>query len=238
MRAGMATIMAGTITTTDRPTPLPLPLMAWLSPGFPIGAFAYSHGLEAAVESGDIHDAASCTAWIADLVEAGSIRSDCTMLALAYRAEDGRSLNDLALALAPSSERRLETASQGTAFAVAVAAAWPTPALDNAIQQIGADEVALPVVVGVAAAAHDLPLNATLGAFALAAVSNLVSAVLRLGPIGQTEAQRIIATLCPAVERLAACAATSTMADIGSAGWRADIASMRHETQYSRLFRS
>ena len=217
---------------------LPLPLLVWLSPGFPIGAFAYSHGLEAAVESGDIHDAATCTAWISDLVEAGSIRSDCVMLALAYRAEDGRSLNDLALALAPSSERRLETASQGTAFAVAVAAAWPTPALGDAIQQIGTEEVALPVVVGIAAAAHDLPLTTTLGAFALAAVSNLVSAVLRLGPIGQTEAQRMIATLCPAVERLAAWAATSTLADIGSAGWRADIASMRHETQYSRLFRS
>ena len=217
---------------------LPLSLMAWLSPSFPIGAFAYSHGLEAAVESGDIHDAATCTAWIADLVEAGSIRSDCVVLSLAYRAEDGRSLNDLALALAPSSERRLETASQGTAFAVAVAGAWPVPALDDVMRRIGTEEVALPVAVGAAAAAHDLPLVATLGAFALAAVSNLVSAVLRLGPIGQTEAQRIIATLCPALERLAAWAATSTLADIGSAGWRADIASMRHETQYSRLFRS
>ena len=217
---------------------LPLPLMAWLSPSFPIGAFAYSHGLEAAVESGVISDAATCTAWIADLVEAGSIRSDCVMLALAYRAEDGRSLNDLALALAPSSERRLETASQGTAFAVAVAAAWPAPALADVMRRIGTEEVALPVAVGAAAAAHDLPLVATLGAFALAAVSNLVSALLRLGPIGQTEAQRIVAALCPAVERLAAWAATSTLADIGSAGWRADIASMRHETQYSRLFRS
>jgi urease accessory protein len=239
MRTTTHMTMVGTITTTtDRPAFLPLPLMAWLSPSFPIGGFAYSHGLEAAVESGDIHDAASCATWLADLVDAGSIRSDCVLLSLAYRAEDKGQLNELALALAPSSERRLETASQGTAFAVAVAAAWPALAIDDFLRQAGIDETALPVAVGVAAAAHELPLAATLGAFALSSVSNLVSAVLRLGPIGQTEAQRIIATLCPALDRLAAWAVTSTRADLGSVGWRADIASMRHETQYSRLFRS
>lgn len=217
---------------------LPLPLLAWLSPSFPTGAFAYSHGLEAAVESGDIRDSASCAAWIEDLVEVGSIRSDCVLLAAAYGTEDRHGLNALALALAPSSERRLETASQGTAFLLAVAAAWRAPAIDDFVRRNATDEVALPVAVGVAASAHGLALDATLGAFALAGVSNLVSAVVRLGPIGQTEAQRIIAALCPAVDRLARWAATSTLDDVGSAGWRADIASMRHETQYSRLFRS
>ena len=233
----MPTIMGATATAMAS-AGLPLALMAWLSPAFPVGAFAYSHGLEAAVEGGDIRDAASCAGWLADLVAAGSIRSDCVVLAGAYRAHDNEGLNALALALAPSNERRLETASQGTAFMTAAAAAWPAPAIDAFMTLVGPGDTALPVAVGIAAAAHGLPLGATLGAFALGAVSNLVSAVVRLGPIGQTEAQRIIAALCPALDELAAWAATSTLADVGSAGWRADIASMRHETQYSRLFRS
>ena len=215
-----------------------LALFAWLSPGFPVGAFAYSHGLEAAVESGDVHDRATCAAWIDDLVAVGSIRSDCVLLAAAWGAADPLRVNDLALALAPSRERHLETSSQGTAFLAAVAAAWPAPALVRFVEQVADGDTAYPVAIGVAAAAHDLPLRETLAAFALAAVSTLVSAVLRLGPIGQSEAQAIIAGLCPTLGMLADWAATSTLADLGGAAWRADIASMRHETQYSRLFRS
>ena len=215
-----------------------LPLFAWLSPAFPVGAFAYSHGLEAAVESGDISDDATCAAWIDDLVAAGSIRADCVLLAAAWAAADPRPVNALALALAPSQERRLETSAQGTAFLVAVAAAWPAPAIETFVSELKEGDAAYPVAVGVAAAAHDLPLRDTLAAFALAAVSNLVSAVLRLGPIGQSDAQAIIAACCPALEKLAAWAETSTLTDLGTATWRADIASMRHETQYSRLFRS
>ena len=215
-----------------------LPLFAWLSPAFPVGAFAYSHGLEAAVESSDISDAATCAAWIDDLVAAGSIRADCVLLAAAWAADDAMPVNALALALAPSQERQLETGTQGTAFLTAVAAAWPAPNITRFRTALDDAETAYPVAVGVAAAAHGLPLRDTLAAFALAAVSNLVSAVLRLGPIGQSDAQAIIAACCPALEKLAAWAETSTLADLGTATWRADIASMRHETQYSRLFRS
>ena len=216
-----------------------LPLLAWLSPAFPVGAFAYSHALEAAVECGDIHNAATCAAWIDDLVACGSIRADCVLLAAAWAAADPLSVNALALALAPTCERRLETSTQGTAFVAAVTAAWPAPKIERFTAMLGDDgEAAYPVAIGVAAAAHGLPLRATLAAFALAAVSNLVSAVLRLGPIGQSDAQAIIAATCPALEQLADWAAKSTLFDLGTAAWRADIASMRHETQYSRLFRS
>ncbi len=239
--------MAAIITTIEVPaivSPGLLPLFAWLSPAFPVGAYAYSHGLETAVEDGDVHDAATCAAWITDLVAGGSIRADCVLLAAAWAADDSsamddaRAINELALALAPSAERRLETGGQGTAFLLAVAAAWPAPAVARFAAALGDGEAAYPVAVGVAARAHDLPLRATLGAFALAAVGNLVSAVLRLGPIGQSEAQAITARLCPALDALADWATGSTLADLGTATWRADVASMRHETQYSRLFRS
>ena len=215
-----------------------LPLFTWLSPAFPVGAYAYSHGFEAAVEAGDIRDAATGADWIADLVALGSIRADCVLLAAAWGADDVLSVNKLALALAPSRERRLETGGQGSAFLLAVAAAWPAPGIARFAQSVGEGEAAYPVAVGVAARAHDLPLRETLAAFAVAAVGNLVSAVLRLGPIGQSEAQGIIARLCPALDALAERTAWSTLDDLGGATWRADLASMRHETQYSRLFRS
>ena len=215
------------------------PLLIWLSPSFPVGSFAFSGGLEWAVEAGDITDAATLEVWIADLLRYGSLRSDAILLSTVRRSPTrALELNELALALTPSAERRLETAAQGTAFLRAVVAAWPAPALTSFAQQIAADDVAYPVAVALAAAAHAVPLRATLEAFVVSGIGNLVSAVVRLGPIGQSDAQAIIARLVPAAAQLAAFAETATLDELGTASWRSDIAAMRHETQYSRLFRS
>lgn len=225
---------------TDASVSASLPLLAWLSPAFPVGAFAYSQGLEWAIEAGDIHDGASLARWLDDLLAHGAIRADAVLLASAFRADVAAALhiNALALALAPSRERLLETGSQGTAFVAAVRHAWPAPMIDRFAEALRDEEAAYPVALGVAAAAHAVSPRATVEAFALGAVSNLVSAALRLGPIGQSEAQAIIARLCPAVSALAAWAETAGLDDLGTCAWRSDIASMRHETQYSRLFRS
>jgi urease accessory protein len=220
-----------------------LPLLVWLSPSFPTGAFAYSHGLEWAVEAGDVTDAASLETWIADLLEHGGARSDAILLKAAWSATHARDIeglahvNELALALCPSRERHLETSAQGNAFIAAARGAWPCAALDflNATAQ---DDIAYPVAVGVLAAGHGIDLHATLKAFALAFCSNLVSAGLRLSIIGQSDGQRIIAGRCAAIETLADFAAESSLDDLGTCAFRSDIASMRHETQYSRLFRS
>lgn len=225
---GMITIMAETL----------LPLLVWLSPSFPTGAFAYSHGLEWAVDAGDIEDAATLADWLADLLEHGSLRADAVLLAMSWKNDDRLAMNELALALANTRERRLETSTQGNAFLTAIRAAWPAPALESLAAALGDSDVAYPIAIATAAAAHGLALHPTLEAFALAATTNLVSAGVRLGPIGQSEAQAIIAGLCPAVSRLAAFAETATHDDLGTAAWRGDIAAMRHETQYSRLFRS
>ena len=223
-------------------TALPLPLLVWLSPGFPVGGFAYSHGLEWAVESGAVGDGAALHTWLGALLEHGGPRADAILLASAWQAggscADACAVNDLALALSPSRERRLETGAQGTAFLEAVRPAWPAPALELFAAALPEGEAAYPVAVGVAAAAHGLALRPTLDAFCFASLANLVSAALRLGVVGQSEAQKVIVALCPALERLAAFASTATLADCGTAAWQADIASMRHETQYSRLFRS
>ena len=220
-----------------------LPLLAWLSPSFPIGAFAYSHGVEAAVEAGDIADAQTLGAWVRDLLEHGGGRNDALLLAASWRAIDGGdhaaldAINDLALALSPSRERHLETLSQGNAFVAAVRAAWPCPAME-ALAARAPDGVAYPVALGVASAGHGVPLRATLEASLLAYASNMVSACVRLGPIGQTDGQKVIASLLASVRAVADVAARATLNDIGGASFRSDIASMRHETQYSRVFRS
>jgi urease accessory protein len=222
---------------------LPLPLLVWLSPGFPVGAFAYSHGLEWAVEAGDIVDARSLEAWLVDLLEFGALRSDGILFSAAFRhatAADWPALieaNALAVALAASAERRLETTAQGAAFVAAARAAWdcePLRRLDPAPDR----RIAYPIAVAAAASGHGLPLAASLEAFALAQVANLVSAALRLGPIGQSDGQKILAALLPPIRALARAAHGAGLADLGGAAFRSDIAAMRHETQYSRLFRS
>jgi urease accessory protein len=220
-----------------------LPLMVWFSPAFPVGAFAYSHGLEWAVETGAVSDAATARAWIADLLELGSGRNDAILLAAAHRAAaqgDGAALREvaeLAIALQPTAERRLEATAQGNAFVIAARASWPCATLE-ALAAAWDGDVAYPVAVGVVAAGHGLALPVTLEAALLAFVANLVSAAVRLGAIGQTDGQRITAALLPGVRTAAAAAASASLDDLGGAAWRSDIASARHETQYTRLFRS
>ena len=220
-----------------------LPLMLWLSPAFPVGAFAYSHGLEWAVEAGDIADAPALEAWLTDLLQCGAPRNDSILFAVAYRlaaARDWPALletNALAVALAASAERRLETTAQGSAFVAAARAAWDCEPLRR-LAAASDGRVAYPIAVAAAAVGHGLALKTSVEAFALALVANLVSAVVRLGPIGQTGGQKILAALLPEIRALALEALGASPADLGGAAFRSDIAAMRHETQYSRLFRS
>lgn len=251
MRMTTRTITTTMLTTTitDMPTSARetgngvLPLLAWLSPAFPVGSFAYSHGLEWAFEARDVTDARSTQGWITDLVECGGPWSDAVLLAAAHRAVDGKDFTTLkdvsafAAALAPSRERRLETMAQGEAFMYTVAAAWSCKAFDKAAGAIGR-EVAYPVAIGLASASHEIPLRLTLESYLLAVVANLVSAAVRLIPLGQTDGTRIVASLTPLVREVAERAERSTLDDVGGAAIRSDIASMKHETQYSRLFRS
>jgi len=216
--------------------------MIWLSPAYPVGGYSYSHGLEWTVEAGKVRDAATLGGWIEDVLAHGAGRSDVIFLAEAWRAlaaGDMQALEqaaELAAALAPSAERRLETMAQGTAFLAATLAAWPKPEL----AALAADgrEVAYPIAVGVAAAVHGLPLVETAQAFAQAFAANLVSAGVRLIPVGQSDGLRVLARLEPLIPRIVANALGASLDDVGGAAIAADIASMRHETQYTRLFRS
>jgi urease accessory protein len=216
-------------------------LMAWLSPAYPVGAFAYSSGIEWAVEAGDIHDAATLLRWISAMVSDGGGYCDAVLFSHAHRAaaraDDSamHAIVELAVALAPSKERHLETTAQGTAFLGTTRAAWPCAALDRLADTT---PLAYPIAVAVAAAGHGIVLQSALWAFLQAITANLISAGVRLVPLGQTDGQRMLATLEPQLVATAARARGCPLEQIGSATFRADLASMQHERQYTRLFRS
>jgi urease accessory protein len=216
-----------------------LPLFAWLSPSYPVGCYAYSHTLEWAVETGDVTDEASLVAWLTDLLTLGLGRNDAILLSHAYRAVDQgddealQSVNELALALSPSAELYLEASQQGRSFLDATLAAWPSPRL---LPLDG--DVAFPVAIGMAAAAHGIPLTITLQAYLFGLVQTLVSAAIRLAPIGQTAGIRVSAALTSTVQGVAGQSVVLKLDDIGGATFRADLGSFHHENQYTRLFRS
>ncbi len=218
-------------------------LLTWLSPAFPVGGFSYSSGIEWAVEAGDIRDAASLQDWLAAMLTDGSGFCDGVFLAQVHRAVEAgdhgalRDIAELAAAFVPSRERQLETSSQGRAFIEIARSAWNCDGLDQAVAACDG-AIVYPVAVGIVSAAHAIPLVPSLHAFLHALVSNWISAGARLIPLGQTDSQRVLAALEPVVAATATRAIAATLDDLGSATFRADLASLRHETQYTRLFRS
>jgi urease accessory protein len=236
----IATDMAGPETTLPR-------LLAWMSPSFPTGAFSYSHGLEMAVEDGRVRDLATLVDFVSTVLSRGAGHADAAFLVLAWRAcregdDDAlAAVAERAAAMRGSAELALESQAQGRAFLATVRAAWPRPALVAAGDMLAARgiEVAHPVAVAIAGAAWDLPLEALLLAHLHAVAANLVSAGVRLVPLGQTDGQRAIAALEEEAARAAARALSiATVDDVFSTAPAIDLLSIRHETQYTRLFRS
>ncbi|MEK1894790.1 MAG: urease accessory protein UreF [Rhizobium sp.] len=213
-----------------------LRLMAWLSPAFPVGSFAYSGGLERAVHDRLVTDAHSLAAWALNLIERGVVWNDAVLLAESHRCHGQRDrlgeLAQLAEALAGSRERHQETMLLGDAF-VAAASAWPDAVFDRLPQH-----VAYPVAVGAVAGAHEVASERAIAAFLHAYLSQAVSAGIRLGVAGQKDGVAILARLEGDIARIATRSATSTLDDLGAATIQADIMSLRHETQSTRLFRS
>ncbi len=168
--------------TTDSAT---YQLMTWLSPSFPVGAYAFSHGLEQRVSDGLLGDAGSVQSWLQDLLLIGSGQSDLVFVNAGWRAGSDvvalAEANELSLAFCNARELRLESTAQGRAFIDTIAAAWPCAAAD-ALLALDASDVAYPVCVGAIASSHDIPREATLTAYAHGFVANLVSAAVRLVP--------------------------------------------------------
>lgn len=211
-------------------------LLTWLSPAFPVGAFAWSAGLETAIAQRQIEDAWQTRSWIDGMLQHGGIGTDAIVLAEAYRAFDNpqhlQEIADLCIALTPASERLSETLTTGDAF-VRTAAAWPTSVPAHLPQPCP-----YPIAVGAIAAAHGIDLLSTITAFLTAIVHGQVSVAVRLIPIGQGDGLRIMAALEPAIAARANAAQHERLEHIGSIAYAADIAQMRHETLPTRIFRS
>ncbi|MCO6419376.1 urease accessory protein UreF [Siccirubricoccus sp. KC 17139] len=229
-------------TTTTEGAPL-YRLLAWLSPAYPIGAYTYSHGLERAVEDGAVRTRAELLAYVATVLRDGAGRVDAALLVAAWRAAasgDDAALDAaarLAAAWRGTAETALETMAQGTAFTSVTLAAWPEPRL-AAFAARHPRALAHPVAFGAAAGCHGIPLRPALTGFLSGFAANLVSAGVRLVPLGQTDGQIATAALHPVVEAAADAAEAAGLDSLGTAAPMLDLLSMRHETQYTRLFRS
>lgn len=217
-----------TIMTTDAQI---LTLAQWFSPSYPVGAFAYSHGLEWAVEAGNITDADTLQNWLTDIVQCGAGYNDALFMAAAFGADGDAMLAEIdakCRAFAASKERLMETDLQGAAFCKITGDVWA--------QSIAG--LTYPVAVGRAASLAELPLNLTTRMYLHAFVSNLTAAAMRLLPMGQTDGQRVVKTLTPLLSDIAESAVFGTLDDLSSTTFMADIAAMKHESQYSRIFRT
>ena len=235
MPAATSTATTAMTTTTEAT----LRLLAWLSPAFPTGGFAWSHGVEWAVETGDIADGASLRAWLETVLRHGAGRADAILLRHAHRAAADpdalAAVAALALATPAARERLAETIGQGNAFRLA-AAPWHPAVLADLAGRVG--DIPYPVAVGALAGAHGIAESLACAAYLQAVAANLISAAVRLVPLGQSAGLAVLAALEPVLAAIAAETATATLDDLGGCAFRSDLAAMRHETQYTRLFRS
>jgi urease accessory protein len=206
-----------------------LSLVQWLSPAFPVGGYAYSHGLEWAISAGDITSAEDLQRWIGTVLTEGAGRTDAILLAQALRPEaDLAALSALAQALAASRERLVETLDQGRALGQTIAALTGQPL----------PEMPYPVALGAAARGLGLPAEPVVALYLHAFASALVQAAVRFVPLGQTEGQAVLAALHPVILQVAAEAVQAGLDQIGSGAFRSDLAAMWHETMDVRIFRT
>jgi urease accessory protein len=226
-------------------------LLAWCSPAYPTGAFSYSHGLEWAVEAGSVTSLAGLVDFITAVLVRGGGHVDAVLFAHAWRAvhqppaiwqRSARAqlleLAELAAAFRATAETALESRQQGAAFFDVTLKAWPHPRLSEIAADLRGQPIAQPVAVAAACAAHGIGLPVALDAFVQVIAANLVSAGARLVPLGQTDAQIAMARLAPIIAATAAAAVNISLDELGTCAPELDLCSMRHETQYTRLFRS
>ena len=215
-----------------------LRLLSWISPAFPTGGYAYSHGLEWVVEHGGVCDVATLCDWIAALLVHGSLGNDLIILHTAWdegnETEKLKEIATFACACASSRERYEESVYQGEAFLKAAGVWRVTPAA----HEMKATRWPLPVAQGMVFRRGGVSKAQAVLSGGYAAVAALVSAAVRLVPLGQTDGLHALAQMEPALQAAASAACRQTLRDVGSACFLADLAAMQHETQTTRLFRT
>ena len=203
-------------------------VMQWLSPAFPIGGFAYSHGLEWAIDKGYVSNREELKKWISDLLEYGSLKNDAILIKLVLKGSDPKEINELALALCSASERLSETQLQGGAFCKIMREVW----------SLEIDDLALPIALALAAKNENIDQNLVVPAYLHSFCSNLISVAMRLIPIGQTDGQKTLRELSPLISDSVRAVAKSDKDDLGSACFLSDVSAMQHEYLQPRVFKT
>ena len=203
-------------------------VMQWLSPAFPIGGFAYSHGLEWAINKGYVSNREELQKWISDLLEYGSLKNDAILIKLVLKGSDPKEINELAMALCPASERLSETQLQGGAFCKIMREVW----------SLEIDDLALPIALALAAKNENIDQNLVVPAYLHSFCSNLISVAMRLIPIGQTDGQKTLRELSPLISDSVRAVAKSDKDDLGSACFLSDVSAMQHEYLQPRVFKT
>ena len=203
-------------------------VMQWLSPAFPIGGFAYSHGLEWTINKGYVSNREELQNWISDLLEYGSLKNDAILIKLVLQGSDPKEINELAMALCPASERLSETQLQGGAFCKIIREVW----------SLEIDELTLPIALALAAKNESIDQNLVVPAYLHSFCSNLISVAMRLIPIGQTDGQKTLRELSPLISDSVRSVAKSDKDDLGSACFLSDVSAMQHEYLQPRVFKT
>ena len=203
-------------------------VMQWLSPAFPIGGFAYSHGLEWAIDKGYVSNREELKKWISDLLEYGSLKNDAILIKLVLQGSDPKEINELAMALCPASERLSETQLQGGAFCKIMREVW----------SLEIDDLTLPIALALAAKNESIDQNLVVPAYLHSFCSNLISVAMRLIPIGQTDGQKTLRELSPLILDCVRAVAKSDKDDLGSACFFSDVSAMQHEYLQPRVFKT
>ena len=203
-------------------------VMQWLSPAFPIGGFAYSHGLEWAINKGYVSNREELQKWVSDLLEYGSLKNDAILIKLVLQGSDPKEINELAMALCPASERLSETQLQGGAFCKIMREVW----------SLEIDELTLPIALALAAKNENIDQNLVVPAYLHSFCSNLISVAMRLIPIGQTDGQKTLRELSPLISDSVRAVAKSDKDDLGSACFLSDVSAMQHEYLQPRVFKT
>ena len=203
-------------------------VMQWLSPAFPIGGFAYSHGLEWAIDKGYVSNREELKKWISDLLEYGSLKNDAILIKLVLKGSDPKEINEIAMALCPANERLSETQLQGSAFCKIMREVW----------SLEIDDLTLPIALALAAKNENIDQNLVVPAYLHSFCSNLISVAMRLIPIGQTDGQKTLRELSPLISDSVRAVAKSDKDDLGSACFLSDVSAMQHEYLQPRVFKT
>ncbi len=203
-------------------------VMQWLSPAFPIGGFAYSHGLEWAINKGYVSNREELQKWVSDLLEYGSLKNDAILIKLVLKGSDPKEINEIAIALCPANERLSETQLQGGAFCKIMREVW----------SLEIDDLTLPIALALAAKNESIDQNLVVPAYLHSFCSNLISVAMRLIPIGQTDGQKTLRELSPLISDSVRAVAKSNKDDLGSACFLSDVSAMQHEYLQPRVFKT